>query len=245
MHRTRGLGLLYRGYAIEDLAAHCQFEEIAYLLMRDKLPTTQELAIARLSGLLLRTGTDQRSVLEATPGSTHPMDVIKLTVTLLGALFSETTNLRDKHSVFSLSETLSVCDRIVAVPSALCYHHHFHHSHGRRLETKAASAAEGVAEHLMRLLHGREALMALDGHALMVSAVDTALVSTFAEHGMAASTFGARVTASTLSDSYSAVCSAVCAIKGPLHGGGNEKAMELITSFEGDAERARNSVGNN
>merc|ERR1712087_174373 len=62
------------------------------------------------------------------------------------------------------------------------------------------------------------------------------------EHGLAASTFSARVTASTLSDSYSAICSAVCAIKGPLHGGANEKAMDLIASFEGDSKAAKQGI---
>ena len=181
----RGLGLLYRGYSIEDLSAHCRFEEIAYLLTRHKLPTAKELShyLSRLSSFYALPPVITQ-ILESTPKSTHPIDVIKVTVTILGALFPESTNFGDKTRVFDRDETVTVSDRILAaIPSAICYHHQFHHSN-KRIATAAVHDREGIAEHILRLLHGNEGLFQLKGHKQMIESVDTALTC-YAEHGLA------------------------------------------------------------
>jgi 2-methylcitrate synthase len=115
-----------------------------------------------------------------------------------------------------------VADRLLAVfPSMLLYWHHFHTS-GRRIDTETVE--ESHAGHFLRLLHGTAP------KELPRRAVDVSLIL-YAEHEFNASTFSARVTASTLSDFYSAVTSAIGTLRGPLHGGANEEAMRLIGRF--------------
>jgi 2-methylcitrate synthase len=213
-----GRGLGYRGYAIGDLAAHASFEEVAYLLVHGRLPNDAELGryrrrLAALRGL----PAPLQKVLEQLPASAHPMDVLRTGCSALGALEPES----DRHGAHQ------VADRLLAIfPSMLLYWHFFHRE-GKRIDT--GSGEDSLAGHFLFLLHGKRATE------LKRRAVDVSLVL-YAEHEFNASTFSARVTASTLTDIYSAITAAIGALRGPLHGGANEEAMRLIGRFATCAE---------
>ena len=208
-----GRGLSYRGYSIEDLAEHASFEEVAYLLIHGKLPDAAELAryrkrLAALRGL----PENLQGVLERLPTNAHPMDVLRTGCSALGTMEPET----DAHGQHQ------VADRLLALfPSMLLYWHHFHRN-GKRIGTE--SGEDSLAGHFLTLLHGKRP------DELHRRGVDVSLIL-YAEHEFNASTFSARVTASTLSDFYAAVTSAIGTLRGPLHGGANEEAMKLISRF--------------
>lgn len=209
-----GAGLTYRGYDIYDLADNASFEEVAYLLLRGKLPNREELGgfIDRLKscrGL----PAELRQVLEMIPADSHPMDVLRTGVSLLGNLETEG----------DFSNQQAVADRLLAcLPSMLLYWHRFH-AHGKRIEVETDD--DSIAGHFLHLLH--------DGppSELHRKTLATTLIL-YAEHEFNASTFAARVITGTLSDFHSAITGAIGALRGPLHGGANEAAMELIEKFE-------------
>ncbi|KAF0216069.1 MAG: 2-methylcitrate [Geobacteraceae bacterium] len=209
----KGKGLTYRGYSINDLAERASFEEVAFLLVHDKLPNGGELDRYRKQLVALRPLPDRlKAVLEQLPAKSHPMDVLRTGCSALGAMEPETA----EHG------PLQVADRLVAsFPSMLLYWHHFRQS-GLRIATETGE--ESLAGHFLRLLHGKT-----PGE-LERRAVDVSLIL-YAEHEFNASTFSARVTSSTLSDFHSAVTSAIGTLRGPLHGGANEEAMRLISRF--------------
>lgn len=217
----KGLGLNYRGYAITDLAERAAFEEVAYLLVYGKLPNRRELEDYRwkLTGLrALPEGL--RNVLEQLPGSAHPMDVLRTGCSALGAMEPESEDRPQEQ----------VADRLIAAfPAMLTYWHHFRRGR-RRIDTVTDEATH--AGHLLHLLHGRTP------QEMHRQAVNVSLVL-YAEHEFNASTFSARVTASTLSDFYSAVTSAIGTLRGPLHGGANEEAFKLISRFKSADEAER------
>ncbi len=218
-----GAGLTYRGYDIYDLADNASFEEVAYLLMHGKLPNRPELAdyIEKLKGLRGLPG-ELKQVLEMIPGDTHPMDVLRSGVSVLGNLEPEGDFENQGH----------VADRLLAVlPSILLYWHRFH-ADGERIDTETGD--DSVAGHFLHLLHDKAP------SELHRKTLDTSLIL-YAEHEFNASTFTARVITATLSDFHSAVTGAIGALRGPLHGGANEAAMELIERFS-SAEEATAGV---
>lgn len=213
-----GHGLHYRGYNVEDMAEHGSFEEVAYLLLYGKLPDTSELAAyrERLSTLRGLPG-DLKAVLEKIPGSAHPMDVLRSGCSVLGNLEPEGDFSNQDH----------VADRLLAVfPSIMAYWHRFV-SDGSRIDTETDD--ETIAGHLLHMLTGKPAVE------LHRRYMDVSLIL-YAEHEFNASTFTARVIAATLSDMHSAVTGAIGALRGPLHGGANEAAMELIGQFRSREE---------
>ena len=219
-----GCGLTYRGYAIEDLAAHATFEEVAWLLLRGDLPTQRTLDEyrQRLKGLR-ELPSSLKSVLEQLPLTTHPMDVLRTGCSALGCLEPE-------GDTSDATKQFDIADRLLATfPAMLLYWHRFH-SEGTRMET---SSNEGtIAGHILHLLHG---------HApdpVHQRVLDVSLIL-YAEHEFNASTFTARVVTSTLADFYSAITAAIGALRGPLHGGANEAAFELINRFETPDEAER------
>ncbi|MDH3533281.1 MAG: 2-methylcitrate synthase [Gammaproteobacteria bacterium] len=208
-----GAGLTYRGYDIYDLADHASFEEVAYLLLHGKLPNRHELAgyIARIKTLR---GLPEalRTVLEMVPATAHPMDVLRTGVSFLGNIEPEG----------DFSNQSDVADRLLAcLPSMMMYWHRFH-ADGKRIDT--ATDDDTIAGHLLHLLHDKPPS---DLHR---NSLSTTLIL-YAEHEFNASTFTARVITGTLSDMHSAVSGAIGALRGPLHGGANEAAMELIQKF--------------
>ncbi len=208
-----GLGLTYRGYSIDDLAQHATFEEVAYLLIYGELPNASQLQNYQQRLKANRFLPDAlKTVLELIPGHTHPMDVLRTGCSVLGTLEPESGNLA----------ALTIADRLIGIfPSMLLYWYHFHQQ-CIRIDTETPT--ETVAGHFLYLLTGKAA-DELQQHALDVSLI------LYAEHEFNASTFAARVTTATGSDFYSAICSAIGTLRGDLHGGANEKAMELIERF--------------
>jgi 2-methylcitrate synthase len=206
-------GLTYRGYGIEDLAGGASFEEVAFLLTRGHLPDRAELAAftAGLTGLR-QLPAPVRDMLAALPAATHPMDVLRTGVSMLGALEPEA----------GARDAVAIADRLLAtLPGMLADWYHATGS-GRRIEL--TSPEPTVAGHLLHLLTGTAPDEARR------RAVDISLIL-YAEHELNASTFTARVVTSTLSDAWSAVTAAIGALRGPLHGGANEAAMALIERF--------------
>ena len=213
-----GKGLNYRGYSIDDLAAHSTFEEVAYLLHYGQLPTQTELATYNKKLMSLRKlPTDLKKVLKLIPKNTHPMDVLRTGCSMLGTLEPET----------NFSEQYDIADRLLALfPGILCYWYAHHHL-GKEINEETEELT--VGGHFLALLHGHEPSK-LHRDMMNVSLI------LYAEHEFNASTFAARVTAATLSDFYSAITSAIGTLRGPLHGGANEAAMELISRFKNPDE---------
>jgi 2-methylcitrate synthase len=207
-----GNDLHYRGYDILDLAEDATFEEIAYLLVHEKLPTSSELsAYQRKLKALRGLPTNLKAALEWIPPSAHPMDVMRTGVSVLGTLLPE----KDDHNIVGARE---IADRLLAcLGSILLYWYHWSHN-GRRIETETDD--DSIAGHFLHLLHGKRPSQ------LWERAMQTSL-NLYAEHEFNASTFAARVVAGTGSDMYSAICGAIGALRGPKHGGANEVAFEI------------------
>ena len=208
-----GDSLRYRGYDVEDLAEHAIYEEVAYLLLYGELPTAQQLNDyqQRLRGYR-HLPPPLKDVLERMPASTHPMDVLRTGCSMLGTLEPEA----------SFQQQDAMADRLLAaLPSILAYWYRFTKD-GERIETVTDDPT--IAGHVLRLLTGKP------GSEEQRRFMEASLIL-YAEHEFNASTFTARVIAGTLSDMYSAVTGAIGALRGPLHGGANEAAMELIEKF--------------
>lgn len=208
-----GKGLTYRGYSIEDLSDHASFEEVAYLLMYGHLPTESELADYSEKLISLRLLPDAlKTILCIIPSTAHPMDVLRTACSLLGSLEPEQR----------MSQQHEVADRLLALlPGILCFWWHYH-AHGK--EISGLSEETTLGGHFLSLLHEKKP-SDLQREMMNVSLI------LYAEHEFNASTFAARVTAATLSDFYSCMTSAIGTLRGPLHGGANEAAMELIKQF--------------
>ncbi|OZG73448.1 2-methylcitrate synthase [Hahella sp. CCB-MM4] len=208
-----GHGLTYRGYGIEELAEKASFEEVAHLLLRGHLPTQSELDAFKAK-LKSQRGLPQalKEVLERIPRDAHPMDVMRTGCSMLGNL--ETEN--------DFSEQDDRIDRMLAVfPSIICYWYRFTHD-GVRIETETDD--DSIGAHFLSMLRGEKP------NELHERVMNVSLIL-YAEHEFNASTFTARVCASTLSDIHSCVTGAIGSLRGPLHGGANEAAMELIERF--------------
>jgi 2-methylcitrate synthase len=212
------LGLRYRGYSVVDLAEGASFEEVAYLLVYGELPGREALSAYRERLAALRSLPEPLlAILQLIPSDGHPMDVLRTGCSALGAMEPEGPD-RDQYAI---------ADRLVAVLPAILMAWH----HGGRAPAPDPYST-GLAHWFLAALHGKAP------DPLAVRMLDASLIL-YAEHELNASTFAARVTASTLSDFYSAVCAAIGALSGPLHGGANEEAMRLIERFPdpGSAER--------
>lgn len=209
-----GKGLNYRGYSIDDLAEHATFEEVAYLLLNGELPNQSQLAEYQQQLISMRDlPTELKTILKNIPASAHPMDVLRTGVSALGTWEPET----------DFSQQINIANRLLAsLPSMLLYWYHYsHNDKSISLQTDSQT----IAGHFLWLLHGKQPEPEQE------RVIDISLIL-YAEHEFNASTFSARVTASTLSDFYSAITSAIGTLRGPLHGGANEAAMELIQKFE-------------
>jgi len=211
-----GNDLHYRGYDILDVAESSEFEEIAHLLVHGWLPNTAELAAYKAKLKALRgIPASVRTVLEALPAATHPMDAMRTAVSALGCALPE----RDDHSHPGARD---ITDRLMAsLGSMLLYWHHWSQN-GRRIEVETDDASIGA--HFLHLLHGERP------GAEWERAMHTSLIL-YAEHEFNASTFTARVVAGTGSDIYSAITAGIGALRGPKHGGANEAALEIQARY--------------
>ena len=209
-----GTGLTYRGYDITNLAENTCFEEVAHLILKGDLPTQSELDAyrAKLKGLRSLPPA-LKEVLERIPANAHPMDVMRTGCSMLGNLETEQ----------DFSQQEDAADRLLAAfPSIINYWYRFSHD-GVRIEE--ATDDDSIAGHFLHTLLG-EAPSELHEAVMNVSLI------LYAEHEFNASTFTARVCASTLSDMHSCITGAIGSLRGPLHGGANEAAMELIEKFD-------------
>ena len=221
-----GNDLHYRGYDIKDLAAHCEYEEVAYLLIHGKLPNAAELAAYKASLRSLRSLPGPvKQALELLPPTTHPMDVLRTGVSLLGCVLPEAADHNDAGARM-------IADSLLAsLGSMLLYWHHYARN-GRRIEVE--NDEDSIAAHFLHLLHGETP------RPEWVAAMQTSLIL-YAEHEFNASTFTARVIAGTGSDLYSCIAGAIGALKGPKHGGANEVALEILERY-GTADEAEADI---
>ena len=212
-----GNDLHYRGYDILEIAERCEFEEVAYLLVHEKLPNRAELTgykakLGKLRGLAPAV----KKVLEQLPAASHPMDVMRTGVSALGCVQPE----KNDHAVAGARE---ITDQLIAsFGSMLVYWHHFSTS-GRRIEVETDD--DSVGGHFLHLLHGRKPSPS------WVKAMHVSL-NLYAEHEFNASTFTARVIAGTGSDLHSCIAGAIGALRGPKHGGANEVAFEVQSRYQ-------------
>jgi 2-methylcitrate synthase len=213
-----GTGLTYRGYDISELADGASFEEVAYLILYGSLPNEAQLAVYKAKLKKLRgLPKSVKDVLERIPRSTHPMDVMRTGCSMLGNVEPEA----------DFSQQHAIADRLLAtLPAIINYWYRYSHD-GVRIETETDE--DSLAAHFLYLLHGKSP------SALHQRVMDVSLIL-YAEHEFNASTFTARVCASTLSDMHSCVTAAIGSLRGPLHGGANEAAMELIEKFASPSE---------
>ena len=218
-----GNDLHYRGYDILDFAEQAEFEEVAYLLVHEKLPTRDELkkykkSLRRMRGLPKAL----KAALERVPKKAHPMDVLRTGVSVLGTIEPE----KDDHGKAGAQR---IADRLMAsMGSMLLYWYHYSHR-GKRIDTETDD--DSIGGHFLRLLHNKKPSEAA------VRAMHTSLIL-YAEHEFNASTFACRVVAGTGSDIYSAICAGIGALRGPKHGGANEFAFDVLSRYKNadDAE---------
>jgi 2-methylcitrate synthase len=211
-----GNDLHYRGYDILDIATQCEFEEIAYLLVHEKLPNKTQLAAYKAKLKALRAlPAAVTTVLEQLPPASHPMDVLRTGVSALGCCVPEAND----HAGAGARD---LADRLLAcLGSMLCYWYHYANS-GRRIDVQTDD--DSIGAHFLHLLHGRKPKPS------WVRAMHTSL-NLYAEHEFNASTFTARVIAGTGSDLYSCITGAIGALRGPKHGGANEVAFEIQNRY--------------
>jgi len=217
-------GLTYRGYGIEDLASKCEFEEVAHLLIHQALPDAGTLAAYKQRLAPHRAlPPPVLKVLEELPQQSHPMDVLRTTCSVLGCVEAETGEAGQ-------ADTGATCERLMpAFISAMCYWYHYSRS-GTRIQFNT-SPQDNMATAFLKMLRndGKEP------DPLHVRTIDAAFIL-YAEHDFNASTFSARVVASTLSDTYSCISAAIGALRGPLHGGANEAVMHMLKDVKTVAE---------
>ncbi|MFV8782488.1 bifunctional 2-methylcitrate synthase/citrate synthase [Microbulbifer sp. SA54] len=220
-----GSGLTYCGYDVKDLAENCEFEEVAYLIFNGELPTAAQLAdykgiLKTMRGLPLAL----REVLERIPADAHPMDVMRTGCSMLGNLEGEE----------SFEQQQDRANRLLAAfPSIICYWYRYTHD-GVRIETETDD--DSIGGHFLHMLRGEKP------NDLHAQVMNVSLIL-YAEHEFNASTFTARVCASTLSDLFSCITGAIGSLRGPLHGGANEAAMELIERFSSADEAEKELLG--
>ena len=221
-----GNDLHYRGYDILDIAEQCEFEEIAYLIVHEKLPTRDELAAYKARLKALRDLPHEvKTVLEQLPSSTHPMDVMRTGCSALGCMMPEDAD-HNAEGARNLIDRLMAC-----FGSMLVYWYHYSH-HGKRIEL--VTDDDSIGGHFLHLLHGEKPRES------WVRAMHISL-TLYAEHEFNASTFTGRVVAGTGSDLYSCITAAIGALRGPKHGGANEEAFRIQSRY-GSADEAEADI---
>jgi len=208
-----GSGLTYCGYDVADLAENATFEEVAYLLFNSKLPNEKELASYKAELASMRELPDAlKTVLKLIPKNTHPMDVMRTGCSFLGDLEPE-NDFTEQHK--------SANRLLAAFPAIMCYWYKYSHD---GVAIDCTSDEKSLGGHFLRLLNGQSPSKQHE------RIMDVSLIL-YAEHEFNASTFTARVCASTLSDMFSCITGAIGTLRGPLHGGANEAAMDMILKF--------------
>lgn len=218
-----GNSLRYRGYSVEELAEKTSFTEVAHLILKGHLPNAQELAAYNQRLNAMRGLPESlKEVLERIPKEAHPMDVLRTGCSFLGNIEPE------GH----FDDQQDVADRLLAVfPAVIAYWYRYSHE-GIRIDTDTGE--ESIGGHYLHMLHGKPP------SELFARVMDVSLIL-YAEHEFNASTFTARVCASTLSDMHSCVTGAIGSLRGPLHGGANEMAMAMLEQYD-SVQKAHDDV---
>ncbi|QDZ21519.1 citrate synthase [Chloropicon primus] len=229
----KDVGLTYRGYRIEDLARECSFEQVLWLLTRGALPTPDELQQLQKRLVAARRLPDEvKTCLEQMPATAHPMDVLRTGCSVLGTLEPELVDnvrmTKEHEDVIRIGERLTG-----SFGPMICYWYHFHQS-GERLDIERyLEDDDSLSQVFLKLLFKSAA----KPDALHNKVVDTSYIL-YAEHDFAASTFASRVTASTMSDVYSCISTAIGTLRGNLHGGANEAVMHFLEDLNNEQEAA-------
>ena len=201
--------LTYRGYPVQDLAAHCSFEQVAYLLWHGELPTDAELALfCQRERAARRVDRSLLSLVQKLPENCHPMDVVRTAISYLGAEDPAEDDADESANYAKALRMFAVLPTIVGVDMR----------RRRGLAPIAPHSHLGYSENFLRMCFGEVP------EPVIVEAFEQSMIL-YAEHSFNASTFAARVVTSTQSDIYSAVTAAIGALKGSLHGGANEAVM--------------------
>jgi 2-methylcitrate synthase len=217
--------LLYRGYRIEDLAAYASFEEVAWLLTRGELPTQKELSAYQHKLIANRDLPKKlKIILEELPPTTNMMDLLRTGCSVLGNLEPETNK----------AQAVDIADRLIACFSSMLLYWYQFHKTGKSIDLRTEE--QTITGHILHLLTGKTAA---ESHR---RCLDVSLIL-YAEHEFNASTFTVRTITSTLSDFYSAICGGIGALRGPLHGGANEAAWDLIKQFSSAPEAEKTIMG--
>jgi 2-methylcitrate synthase len=220
-----GSGLTYCGYDVADLADNATFEEVAYLLFNGELPNQAQLDVYKTELKALRDLPQAlKEVLQLIPVSAHPMDVMRTACSFLGNLEPEEDFTQQNHAANRL---------LAAFPAIMCYWYRFSHE---GVEIDCVTQEDSIAGHFLALLNGKTP------SAQHRKVMDVSLIL-YAEHEFNASTFTARVCASTLSDMFSCITGAIGSLRGPLHGGANEAAMDMIQKFSSPADAKTQMAG--
>jgi len=220
-----GSGLTYCGYDVADLAENSTFEEVAYLLFNGELPNQTQLDLYKSELKSMRDLPEAvKGALKLIPKETHPMDVMRTGCSVLGNIEPENDFSEQKHAANRL---------LAAFPAIMCYWYKFSHDD---VEIDCMTDEDSLGGHFLRLLNQEEPS---EQHKRVM---DVSLIL-YAEHEFNASTFTARVCASTLSDMFSCVTGAIGTLRGPLHGGANEAAMDMIEKFDSPSDAKEKMAG--
>jgi len=220
-----GSGLTYCGYDVSDLADNATFEEVAYLLFNGDLPNEAQLSAYKAQLSTMRDlPVALKEVLQRIPADAHPMDVMRTGASFLGNLEPEN----------DFSQQNKAANRLLAAfPAIMTYWYRYSHEN---VEIDCVTDEDSIGGHFLKLLTGKTP------SELHRRVIDVSLIL-YAEHEFNASTFTARVCASTLSDMFSCVTGAIGSLRGPLHGGANEAAMDMIQKFTSPADAKEQMAG--
>jgi 2-methylcitrate synthase len=215
--------LVYRGYPVQELAEHCRFEEVAWLIWHGELPTAKQLVEFQAAERGQRhISADLLAVIQKTPRTAHPMDVLRTAVSFLGTEDAELDQKND--AAINLKRSVAM---LAKIPTMVAAFYRFR----KGQEFIPPRTDIGFAENFFHMVFGKVPAPEV------VKAFDVSLVL-YAEHGFNASTFTTRVITSSQSDIYSAVVGGIGSLKGPLHGGANEAVMHLLLEV-GEPARAK------
>ncbi len=220
-----GSGLTYCGYDVSDLADNATFEEVAYLLFNGELPNQAQLDTYKTELFAMRDLPQAlKEVLQRIPADAHPMDVMRTGCSFLGNLEPE----------LDFSQQNRAANRLLAAfPAIMTYWYRFTHDN---VEIDCVTDEDSIGGHFLKLLTGKTP------SELHRKVIDVSLIL-YAEHEFNASTFTARVCASTLSDMFSCITGAIGSLRGLLHGGANEAAMDMIQKFDSPADAKEQMAG--
>mgnify|MGYP001366963534 FL=1 len=214
--------LTYRGYAVQDLCQKCSWEEVAFLMVNEELPSSKKLAdfIEKEKGYR-NISKDLLDVIHKFPKAAHPMDTLRTCVSYLGM---EDKRIWDNSLVTNMDKYIQMLAKIPTIISAT-----YRCKKGKKIiaPRNDLTTSENFFNMCFGKIPGKEVIKAFDVSLIL-----------YAEHSFNASTFASRVITSTTSDIYSAICGGIGALKGPLHGGANEQVMHMLKEI-GEVENAK------